>query len=290
MWTVLGAPLDSSGAGRGEERAPDALRAAGLPQAFEATDLGDVGSPLRGTRRDPDTGILAFADLCGSSRALRTAVAARTERGERPLVLGGDCTVLIGALAGARAALGRIGLWFVDGHADYFDGWSSPTGEAADMDLAIVSGDGPPGLVDLADPPPLVPPGDVVLLGHRPATMSEDTAAELARVPAAISRMTAQEILAADPLRVGTQWEQTLAARGPTWLHVDLDVLDEAALPAVTYPQPQGLDWPGYVALIRPLLASAALVGASVADFNPDLDPTGEHARRVVDAFAQALA
>jgi arginase len=107
-----------------------------------------------------------------------------------------------------------VGLWFVDGHADYLDGSSSPTGEAADMEL-----------------------GD----------------------------------------------------RGPAWLHLDLDALDEAAHPAVSYPQPRGLDWDTFVALARPLLASDALVGASVADFNPDLDEDGAHARRVVDALARAL-
>jgi arginase len=80
-----------------------------------------------------------------------------------------------------------------------------------------------------------------------------------------------------------------LADRGPAWLHIDLDALDEAALPAVSYPQPRGLDWESFVALARPLLASDALVGTSVADFNPDLDEDGAHARRIVDALASAL-
>jgi arginase len=80
-----------------------------------------------------------------------------------------------------------------------------------------------------------------------------------------------------------------LAERGPAWLHVDLDVLDQADLPAVSYPQDHGLSWDGLVALTRPLLASDALLGLSVADFNPDLDPEGTHARRVVAALAEAM-
>jgi arginase len=116
-----------------------------------------------------------------------------------------------------------------------------------------------------------------------------EVAFELERVPAAIGRMSAEEIMVAGPATVGQDWERTLARRGPAWLHVDLDALDEAVLPAVSYRQPCGLDWEAFVALVRPLLASEALVGLSVADFNPDLDADGAHARRVVDALARAV-
>jgi arginase len=289
VWTVLGAPLDSSGDGRGEERAPAALRAAGLPALFDAGDAGDVAPPLRGPERDRDTGVIAYGGLIESSRALRGAVADTIERGDRPLVLGGDCTVLLGAIAGARDAIGRLGLWFVDGHADYLDGRSSPTGEAADMELAILTGDGPPGLVDLAGEPPALDPEAVVVLGHRPPALDPGVALELERVPPEIARLTAGEIAAAGPGEVGGRLERWLAERGPAWLHLDLDALDEAALPAVSYPQPLGLDWPAFVALIRPLLASDALAGLSIADLNPDLDPDGAHAARVVAALAEAM-
>lgn len=289
MWTILGAPFDSAGASRGEERAPAALRAAGLPELFGATDLGDVASPLTDPKRDPDTGIIAFEQLCVSSRQLREAVAATLERDERPLVLGGDCTLLLGALAAAREAVGRIGLWFVDGHADYLDGGTSPTGEAADMELAILTGDGPAGLVDLGGRVPIVEPADVVILGHRPPSLDPDVALEIGRLPDSIAHMTADEVIAAGPAEVGERWERTLTERGPAWLHLDLDALDESDLPAVSYPQPHGLDWNAFVDLARPLLASDALVGLSIADFNPAEDGDGLHARRVVDAIRRAL-
>jgi arginase len=83
-----------------------------MPEAFGAEDEGDVAPPLRDPVRDPETGIIAFADLRLSSQALRTAVAGALAGGKRPLVLGGDCTLLLGAVAGARDAVGRVGLWF----------------------------------------------------------------------------------------------------------------------------------------------------------------------------------
>jgi arginase len=283
---LLGAPLDSSGDGRGEERAPEALRAAGLAAAFDARDAGDVAPPLRDPERDPASGVIAHAQLRRSSENLRDAVAGALRDGDRPLVVGGDCTLLLGAIAGAREAVGRVGLWFVDGHADYFDGASSPTGEAADMELAILTGNGPPGLVDIAGEVPALEPADVVILGHRPPDADPDVALELGRVPYSIARTSAEEIMATGPEMVGKRWARELGGRGPTWLHLDLDALDEAALPAVTYRQPRGLTWEAFADLVRPLLASPALVGASVADFNPDLDPDGAHARRIVDALA----
>lgn len=289
MWSVLGAPFDSSGSARGEERAPGSLRAAGFSDAFGAADEGDVAPPLRDPVRDPETGIIAIDSLRVSSQVLRAAVAATLTRGERPLVLGGDCTLLLGALAGVYDVVGRMGLWFVDGHPDCLDGRSSDTGEAADMELAMLTGDGAQRLFGLGGHGPLVEPSDIVMLGHRPGSLSPDVAFELALVPAAITRFSAEEITAAGPMAVGQRWERALADRGPTWLHVDLDVIDEAVLPAVTYRQPLGLNWNAFVALARPLLASHALVGASISDFNPDLDPDGRHARRIVDALASAL-
>ena len=85
--------------------------------------------------------------------------------------------------------------------------------------------------------------------------------------------------------RVGSEAAAQLSY-GPAWLHLDLDVLDETALPAVSYPQPLGLDWEELIALARPLVAAPNLLGVSVADFNPDRDPEGVHAARIVDALA----
>jgi arginase len=288
-WALIEAPLDSSGAGRGEERAPAALRAAGLAELFGATDSDAVVPPLRDPVRDPGSGVIAFEDLRRSSQMLQEAVRATIRRGASPLVLGGDCSLLPGAIAGAREALGPVGLWFVDGHADYLDGETSPTGEAADMELAMLTGDGPAGLVDPVEAGPLMRPRDVVVLGHRPASSHPDVALELERVPASVARLSADQIAAEGATEVGERWERELAARGPAWLHLDLDVLDEEELSAVSYPQPRGLDWHSFSELARPFLASPALAGISVADLNPDLDRDGSQARRVVRALAEAL-
>jgi arginase len=278
---VLDAPIDCSGRGRGEERAPAALRAAGLVERLRARDAGEADARIRDARRDPDTGVVGAADVRRASAAIAARVRELLEARERPLVLGGDCTLLLGVF---QALPRGSGLWFVDGHADFFDGESSPTGEAADMDLAILTGHGPPGLIELARDGPLLEPASVVLLGHRPAELHPDVARENARLDPAIHALTAPEVRRRGAARVGSDAAARLVGR-PAWLHLDLDVLDEAALPAVSYPQPLGLDWDDLVALARPLLSAPDLLGISVADFNPDGDPDGRHAARTVAAL-----
>jgi arginase len=288
-WKLLGAPLDSSGAGRGEERAPALLREAGLAERLGIADAGDVVAPLRDPVRDPSTGVIAAAQLVEASRALRDAVAATLERGERPFVLGGDCSLLPGALAGARVACGRLSLWMLDGHPDALDGETSPTGEAADMDLALVLGRGHPELTALAGEAPIVAPEDVALIGHRPAELDSDVAAEIALVPDAVEQVTAPAVRRRGAGRVA--WATLAAGRGqPVWLHVDLDALDERELPAVTYTQPQGLSWSELVELLEPLIAAPDLAGMSLADLDADHSHARQHAGRIVDVLQSAFS
>lgn len=279
-FTVLDAPIDSSGRGRGEERAPAALRAAGLLTRLGARDAGEADARIRDARREAATGVIGASDVRRASAVIAARVGELLEAGERPFVVGGDCTMLLGIGA---ALPPDSGLWFVDGHADFLDGESSPTGEAADMDLAILTGHGPPGLLDR--PEPLLDPAAVVLVGHRPAELDADVADENARIDPAIHSVTAPEVRERGPSRVGSEAAAHLTAR-PAWLHLDLDVLDGESLPAVTYPQPLGLGWDELIALARPLATAPNLVGLSVADFNPDRDTDGRHAARIVDAIA----
>ena len=276
---IVDAPIDCSGARRGEEHAPAALRAAGLVERLRARDAGEANARIRDTRRDPATGVVGAVEVRRASMAIASRVREVLEARERPLVLGGDCTLLLGVF---QALPRGSGLWFVDGHADFFDGESSPTGEAADMDLAILTGHGPPGLLERDGP--LLEPAAVVLLGHRPAELHPDVARENARVDPAIHALTAPEVRERGAALVGTDAAARLAGR-PAWLHIDLDVLDERVLPAVSYPQALGLDWDDLVGLARPLFAAPNLLGVSVADFNPDRDADGTHAGCVVEAL-----
>jgi arginase len=305
-WTLIGAPLDSAAAGEGEELAPAALRAAGIAAAVGAVrDLGDVAVPLRPPVRDATTGVIAYDAVVAANAAVRDAVAGVLRGGGRPLVLGGDCSFLPGAIAGARVAGLEPGLWMVDGHPDAMDGATSPTGEAADMDFAICCGRGPTALVELAapQPPPLLPPARAVVLGLRPRGMDPGNDDDLAQLDETVWWRDAPTVIAAGPRAVGAEAAARLeapprhadqraddGARAAAWLHLDLDVLDARELPAVSYPQPAGLTWTALEQLLEPLAASPALIGCSVSDLRADLDPDGAYARRVVELLGRLLA
>lgn len=284
-WALLGSPLDCSATNRGEEQGPSALRSAGLGDYPGIEDRGDVHALLTDTRRDPATGIVAFAQLRRACEQIRDQVSDVVGDGLRPLVVGGDCSVLVGALAGARLSVGRVGLAFLDGHLDCLDGSTSPTGECADMDLAISYGHGPVGLIDLAGPPPTVSPDDVIAVGHRSGDGLEERV-----VDKRVTRIGVDELSRRGAAEVGASLAEWVGEIGPYWVHLDVDVLDETVLPAVTYPQRGGTDWEGLASLLRPVLTGRGLIGFSVADLVPPLDPGGTCTNRLTELLVEFLS
>ncbi|MER7894098.1 arginase family protein [Micromonospora sp. NPDC094482] len=281
-WVVVDAPLDSSGAGRGELRAPAALRRAGLLAALDAEDGGGVDARVDDPTRDPASGLIGAAAVRRAGAAIADRVGELLAARRRPLVLGGDCAILPGICLALPAG---TELWFVDGHPDFFDGATSETGEGADMDLSVVTGHGPTAAVGVDGT--LVDPARVHLLGHRPPT-EEASRVEAARIDPRIHQLPAAELLRRGPGAVGAELAD--GDDGPAWLHLDLDAVDPRDLPAVTYPEPDGLRWPDLVALVTPLARAGRLLGMSVTDLNADEDPDGRHARRVVEVLAEVLA
>jgi arginase len=287
--TFIGVPTDSVGRSGGTELAPAALRALGMPAAIGARDLDDLDVRIRGERRDPESGIIAAPDVLATTSTIRTAVRAAIERDEQPFLAGGCCSELPGALAGARDALGRVGLAYLDGHLDLYDGITSPTGEAADMPVAVALGLGPEPWVDACDGASIAP-ADAAILGYRDLV---ESLADGMVDPDTIDGLTHLDVdaITADGEGVGARVERELAAgAGRFWLHLDVDVLDEAVFPATDYLMPGGATWDELLAVMRPLAASPALVGLSLGCYNPEKDPDGACGRALVDAWRELLA
>ena len=178
-WAVIGVPIDSVGRSGGTELAPAALREHGIVERLGATDRGDLNVAIRGDARDPDTGVIGIDGVLATTIAVRAAVAETVAAGGRPLLLGGCCTLVPGALAGLRDTVGAHGVAYVDGHVDVYDGRTSPTGEAADMPMGVAFGLGPQSWVEAAGGPTTAP-ADVIVLGARDPEEAEDIAGLLA--------------------------------------------------------------------------------------------------------------
>jgi arginase len=288
-WTVLGVPIDSVGRSGGTEVAPAALREAGLVERIGAADRGDLDVRIRGDERDPETGIVGSPDVLAMTSAVRAAVAEMVAAGDRPLVLGGCCSLVPGALAGVRDATGSVGIANVDGHTDIYDGVTSPTGEAADMPLGVAFGRAPAEWVAAAGGASTTPARGVVL-GARDPDEALDIAALLEGELADLLVLSPDDLRAQGVREAGAFAAESLTDRAwRYWIHFDVDVLDEQAMPATDYLMPGGLDWDEVAALLEPLCASPAVAGLSVGCLNPEKDPGGRFTRRTCDLLADVL-
>jgi arginase len=287
---IIGVPFNSAGTTDGVARAPVALRRAGLSAALRRTgadvvDSGDLELGPTSPTRDPRSRVIAPAALARMIREVRSTVRRSMRGGRFPLVIGGDCPVLLGCMN--RPGEDSLGVLFVDGHEDAWPPELSPTGEAADMELGFALGLTVSGLPrELVAELPRIGAADVVVLGAR-----DDRELARAGVPsiAAIAQVLRPEAIAADPARVGVEAAGRLATRGRWWFHVDLDVLSTESLSAVDYPQAGGLDWSALTRLSREALRTPGVMGWDVTIFNPDLDPEGTHAKRIVRYVADSL-
>ncbi len=290
-WTVLGVPIDSVGAPSGGPRtgtelSPWALRARGLVERLTAYDAGDVATRITGPQRDAVTGLVGGDTVAASVRAVRLATADLLRTGRRPLVIGGCCALLMGALAAARDEVGPVGLAYIDGHLDLYDHLTSPTGEAADMPIAVLLGLGQRGLIDAVSPSPVLDVERLRLLGVR----DEDEHADLADLATRLDvHVTSPEGIASAPVAAGGAAAYALGRRGRFWLHLDVDVLSVEEFPATDYLMPGGLTLDELGDVMRPLGSDGALVGVSVGCYNPQKDPDGRCGDALVDLLVDVL-
>ncbi len=288
---ILGAPMESEALLEGVNLMPAALRAAGLVEALTATDRGDLPIAITDSARDPATGLVAYGQICAATELLRDALLELLAGPELPLIVGGCCGILVGIFAALQRRLGRCGLAFIDGHYDFYEPGSGPAAALADSELRVLTGSGPAALTRAGGAAPLLEAGDAWLLACRDGEEMRSAGAPdpLLELPAAHVYDDA-ELRAAGAAAVGAAAAAALAAApGRYWLHLDLDALSAAAMPAVDYRLPGGLDWGELAALLRPLAASPALLGLDVTIYNPSLDPERTLAGPIVALLAEVL-
>lgn len=267
---------------------PDALLDAGLAERLQARSAGRVAPPPYDDRRDPDTSMLNPHGIAAYTPKLADAVGEVLDRGEFPVVLGGDCSIILGGLLALRRR-GRYGLLFVDGHADFYQPEANINGEAASSDLALATGRGPDIMTTFETLCPLVRDEDVVVLGFRDADEaarygSQTLPPSIKSFDLAEVRRRGVEVAAREAVRHLTQ-----GRLGGFWIHLDADVLDDGIMPAVDYRLSDGLSWHELGAILRTALACGRVAGIEITIFNPRLDSDGDIARALVDALAGAL-
>lgn len=293
---LLGAPSNigirpyDDGTLRALDRAPGVLRSLGLVQRLGAEDLGDVVPPPYEDFERPPRFVRNERPLVSYSVDVAARIAAAGAGGRFVVVLGGDCSIVVGAMLGARQLASRaVGLAYIDGHADFATPEESYTGSAASMCLAMVAGRGDTALARMGGEQPLVCPRDIVLLGRRDhgepyghAGLKELGVHDLpyARVQsmgAEVASAGATDILGRDEL-------------GGFWIHIDADVLDASVMPAVDSPTPNGPDVDQLLDLVIPLVRHPRALGLQLTIYDPALDTDGVCAERLADFLERSVA
>ncbi len=274
---------------KGVETLPDALLGAGLAERLNARRAGRLESPPYDERRDPETLLLNPQGIRDYSIGLANAVGRALDAREFPIVLGGDCSIMLGCLLALRRRE-RHGLLFLDGHADFYQPEAEPNGEVASMELALATGRGPSVVTDIEAMQPLMRDEDVVVFGRRDAEEAaehgsqriEDTAIEmidLAAVRGHGATTAANRAIA----------HLTSPGLAGFWVHLDADVLDDAIMPAVDYRMPDGLSWDELAIVLRTAIATGKVAGLDVTIFNPKLDVDGSIAQAFADTLVAGL-
>ncbi|MFI1962958.1 arginase family protein [Streptomyces pathocidini] len=264
-----------------------ALREQRLVQRLGAHEGGVVVPPRydRGSWKEGD-GVFNAEAIAAYTVRLADRIEHHVRAGDFPLVLGGDCSIQLGASLALRR-VGRYGLALLDGHSDFrHPGNSDGIGAAAGEELAIATGRGQRDLTDLEGLRPYVRDEDVRVIGVRD---DEEDRAELAELK--IPTVTVGEIRqwGAEDLALAYLATLETPATDGFWVHLDADVLDPSVMPAVDSPDPGGLTTGELLALLHPLVRSPRCAGFNLTVYDPDLDPGGTGAALLADLLQAAF-
>jgi arginase len=289
-FTIIDAPSILGLWPSGVEMLPVALKSAGLMQRLNASYGGKVPPLPFSEDRDPDTLIRNGESIRVYSQHLADVVNPLVQEGAFPIVLGGDCSILIGTMLGLRR-VGHYGLFFLDGHSDFYNAEAEPHGEVASMELAILTGRGPEILTHIEGLQPLVDDRDVVVFGFRDAEGSSGEGSQDIR-DTSIRAYDIDQVRKPDVETVAKEALEYLEDNDVQgfWIHLDADVLNDDIMPAVDYRMPDGLTYKELTSVLKLLIASGKAVGMTITIFNPTLDHDGSIAQHLIDSIVKGLS
>lgn len=288
---LLGSATSAAALRAGHERAPEALRAAGLADrlktaGFEVADLGDTAKYVF-QPDDEHPRARNVSSVLKSLNDLRPRVEVAVKSGALPLILSGDCISVLAIIAGARRYFRNVGLIYIDRDADLNVPATTHSGCVDGMVISQVIGRGAPELVRFWGEPPLVREPDIALFGFERLDQPEEQ--YLAASP--LRRHSASEIstLGAEAA-ARLALERVHAANHQFVLHFDVDVIDGGEFPWTNSPGSGGLTLNEVRDALRVFAGQTNLAAIEVAGYNPDVDPDGQGARFLIDLLAEALA
>ncbi|WP_298401836.1 arginase [uncultured Chloroflexus sp.] len=289
---ILGVPIDLGAGRRGVDMGPSAIRYAGLSRrlhdlSYQVVDFGNLTTPMVETTPlpPPESRLRYLEPIAEVCQRLADLVCNITAQAMVPLILGGDHSLTIGSASGSARGR-RLGLIWIDAHADFNDEHTTPSGNIHGMPLAVLSGRGHPLLTSLAGRTPAFDPAQVVLIAVRDLDPLEREALRTS----AITVFTMHEI---DRRGMAAVMEQALAiaTRGTDGFHLsfDLDVVDPREAPGVGTPVGGGISAREAHLAMELIAESGALRSLDIVEVNPILDERNATAELAVELALSAL-
>jgi arginase len=289
-FVVLGIASSAGTHHAGQENAPQALRAVGLLDLLQSAGLAvrDGGDPVtevfaadhaHPTRRN-------LPAVLRVARQVADAVDGALRRGLLPIVLGGDCTITLGVLAGVQRHRPAAGLFYFDGDADLATPERTGSGVLDAMGVAHLLGLADSDLARLTGRVPMLDHRRLVLFGY-----DEGDHETASRIPAHLVGYADRQVRA-DPAGCAKAALATLETGSDgVVVHFDVDAVDSGDLPLANFPHyGTGVTLDQAATALAVAVASPALVALVLTEVNPSHDPGGEQLRRYVEAVAGALA
>ena len=288
---LLGSATSAAALRAGHERAPAALRAAGITDrlkaaGFQVTDHGDTATYVP-QPDDEHPRARNVSAILRSLNDLRPRVEVAVKSGALPLIFTGDCISVLAAIAGTRRYYRNVSLIYVDRDADLNVPATTPSGCIDGMVISQVIGRGAPELVRFWGEPPLVREPDVALFGFERLDKPEDqylVASPLRRHPS----LEVSTVGAAAAARLAL--ERVHAAKHEFILHFDVDVINSEEFPWTNFPGAGGLGLNEVRDALRVFVSQPNLAALVVAGYSPDLDADGQGARKLIDLLADVLS
>ena len=278
----------------GQDEAPAALRAAGFverlrTEGVEVEDHGDllhevfVADEMASTARSLST-VLRVA------RAVSGAVADTLAEGALPLILGGDCTITVGVVAGAQRRDPGTGLLYLDGDADLATPATTSSGVLDAMGIAHLLGLADTDLARLGTAVPMLTDERLALIGYD-ETDPDTFSAEVLRDHPALVRFADHQVRA-DPAGCARSAVDALERHTSSLVvHFDVDVVDSRDLPLANFPHyGTGIPLAAAGDVLGTLCAAPTLAAIVLTEVNPSYDPSGDQLARYVDTVAAAIA
>ncbi|MGA2197569.1 MAG: arginase [Bryobacteraceae bacterium] len=292
---IIGAPLDLGQGRRGVDMGPSAVRVANLNArvrslGYEVEDLGNIPTEQAESSPEGDAQAKYLPQIAGACEALATRVEQALSRGNVPLVLGGDHSVAIGTVSGVsrhfRQRKQRVGLIWLDAHADMNTPGSSPSGNIHGMPLACLLGMGPVELTDIGGYRPKVAPANTVIVGLRAVDQAEKEYVHASGVRAFTMRDIDER-----GLRAVMEEAIRAASEGTAGFHVslDMDFVDPKDAPGVGTAVRGGATYREAHLAMEMLCDSRKVTSIEVVEVNPVIDEANRTADLAVELVMSGL-